>query len=87
MTECNQESFAFTAHLSRRAEAGFTAGQVSTEGDQPRVGRQGADNLLSAVRLIHAKPCCRQVTLNVLAVRYPRGMSREHPVATSTRLR
>jgi hypothetical protein len=32
MTECNQESFAFTAHFSRRVEAGFTAGQVSTDG-------------------------------------------------------
>src|ERR1700692_116260 len=28
MTECNQERFAFTAHFSRRVEAGFTAGQV-----------------------------------------------------------
>src|ERR1019366_256149 len=32
MTECNQESFTFTAHFSRRVEAGFTAGQVSTDG-------------------------------------------------------
>jgi hypothetical protein len=32
MTECNQETFAFTAHFSRRVEAGFTAGQVSTDG-------------------------------------------------------
>lgn len=32
MTECNQETFAFTAHLSRRVEAGFTAGQVSSDG-------------------------------------------------------
>jgi len=32
MTECNQESFAFTAHFSRRVEAGFTAGQVSSDG-------------------------------------------------------
>jgi len=32
MTECNQEAFAFTAHFSRRVEAGFTAGQVSTDG-------------------------------------------------------
>ena len=31
MTECNQETFAFTAHFSRRVEAGFTAGQVSTD--------------------------------------------------------
>ena len=32
MTECNQETFAFTAHFPRRVEAGFTAGQVSTDG-------------------------------------------------------
>ena len=32
MTECSQESFAFTAHFSRRVEAAFTAGQVSTDG-------------------------------------------------------
>jgi len=32
MTECIQEAFAFTSHLSRRVEAGFTAGQVSTDG-------------------------------------------------------
>jgi hypothetical protein len=31
MTECTQETFAFTAHFSRRVEAGFTAGQVSTD--------------------------------------------------------
>ncbi len=32
MTECIQETFPFTAHFSRRVEAGFTAGQVSTDG-------------------------------------------------------
>ena len=32
MTECTQESFTFTAHFSRRVEASFTAGQVSTDG-------------------------------------------------------
>jgi hypothetical protein len=32
MTECKQETFAFTAHFSRRVEAGFTAGQVSSDG-------------------------------------------------------
>jgi hypothetical protein len=32
MTECIQESFAFTGHFSRRVEAGFTAGQISTDG-------------------------------------------------------
>jgi hypothetical protein len=32
MTECNQETFAFTAYFSRRVEAGFTAGQVSSDG-------------------------------------------------------
>jgi hypothetical protein len=32
MTECIQETFSFTAHFSRRVEAGFTAGQVSSDG-------------------------------------------------------
>jgi hypothetical protein len=32
MTECNQEVFSFAPHFSRRVEAGFHAGQVSTEG-------------------------------------------------------
>ena len=32
MTECNQETFSFTAHFSRRVESGFTAGQVSSDG-------------------------------------------------------
>src|SRR5271156_4260125 len=32
MTECNQGTFAFTVHFSRRVEAGFTAGQVSSDG-------------------------------------------------------
>ena len=32
MTECNQESFTFTAHFSRRVEAEFTAGRVSSDG-------------------------------------------------------
>jgi DDE family transposase len=32
MTECNQGSFSFAAHFSRRVEAGFTAGQVSSDG-------------------------------------------------------
>ena len=32
MTECNQEVFSFASHFSRRIEASFTAGQVSTDG-------------------------------------------------------
>lgn len=32
MTECNQNAFSFAAHFSRRVEASFTAGQVSTDG-------------------------------------------------------
>jgi len=32
MTECTQESFSFAAHFSRRVEAGFTAGRVSSDG-------------------------------------------------------
>src|SRR5665213_3042760 len=31
MTECTQERFGFTAHFSRRVEAGFTGGQVSSD--------------------------------------------------------
>jgi hypothetical protein len=32
MTECNQESFTFTAHFSRRVHSEFTAGRVSSDG-------------------------------------------------------
>jgi len=32
MTECSQKAFSFAAHFSRRVEAGFTAGHVSSEG-------------------------------------------------------
>ncbi len=32
MTECDQEVFTFASHFSRRVEASFTAGQVSTDG-------------------------------------------------------
>jgi Transposase DDE domain group 1 len=32
MTECIQEAFQFAAHFSRRVEAGFTAGHVSSDG-------------------------------------------------------
>jgi hypothetical protein len=32
MTECSQVSFSFAPHFSRRVEAGFTAGRVSTDG-------------------------------------------------------
>jgi hypothetical protein len=32
MTECNQEVFSFASHFSRRVEASFIAGQVSTDG-------------------------------------------------------
>jgi hypothetical protein len=32
MTECNQETFAFTVHFSRRVETGFTAVQVTSDG-------------------------------------------------------
>ena len=35
MTECTQETFGFTAHFSRRVEAGFSAGQVSSDGGAP----------------------------------------------------
>ena len=32
MTECNQETFAFETHFSRRVEAGFTGGQITSDG-------------------------------------------------------
>ncbi len=32
LTECNPEAFEFAPHFSRRVEAGFTAGQVSSDG-------------------------------------------------------
>src|SRR5579864_4051973 len=32
MTECNQKTFSFAAHFSRRVESSFTAGQVSSDG-------------------------------------------------------
>jgi len=32
MTECNQSSFGFEAHFSRRVEADFSAGPVSSDG-------------------------------------------------------
>ena len=32
MTECSQETFGFTAHFSRRVEAEFSAGQVTSDG-------------------------------------------------------
>jgi hypothetical protein len=32
MTECNQEVFSYASHFSRRVEASFTAGQVSSDG-------------------------------------------------------
>ena len=32
LTECSQETFSFASHFSRRVEAGFTAGQVSSDG-------------------------------------------------------
>src|ERR1035441_4684922 len=32
MTECNQESFSFTAHFSRHVQSEFTAGRVSSDG-------------------------------------------------------
>lgn len=31
-TECSQKTFAFAPHFSRRVEAEFTAGQVSSDG-------------------------------------------------------
>jgi len=48
MTECNQVSFKFAAHFSRRVEAGFTAGHVSSEGGALLLREvEGKINLLS----------------------------------------
>jgi len=33
LTECNQESFPFTVRFLRCVEAGFTAGELSSDGD------------------------------------------------------
>ncbi len=50
MTECNQETFSFAAHFSRRVEAGFTAGQVSTDGGALLLREvEGKINLLGRV--------------------------------------
>jgi len=35
MTECNQERFRFAAHFSRCVEAGFTGGEVTSDGGAP----------------------------------------------------
>ena len=50
MTECKQEVFSFTAHFSRRVEAGFTAGQVSSDGGALLLRQaEGKINLLRRV--------------------------------------
>jgi hypothetical protein len=43
MTECSQETFGFKAHFSRRVEAGFTAGQVSSDGGSLLLRGRGQD--------------------------------------------
>jgi hypothetical protein len=50
MTGCNQETFGFIAHFSRRVEAGFTAGKVSTDDGRhgwPQSNDDRADNSAS----------------------------------------
>ena len=48
LTECNQETFSFAPHFSRRVEAGFTAGQVSSDGGALLLrAADGRINLLS----------------------------------------
>ena len=50
MTECTQEVFCFAAHFSRRVEAGFTAGQVSSDGGALLLRQaDGKINLLNRV--------------------------------------
>jgi hypothetical protein len=50
MTECNQEVFRFAAHFSRRVEAGFTAGQVVSDGGALLLRQaDGKINLLARV--------------------------------------
>ena len=46
MTECKQEVFSFTAHFSLGAEAGFTAGQVSSDLEGTSTWRCGSYGLL-----------------------------------------
>lgn len=72
MTECNQESFSFAAHFSRRVESGFTAGQVSSDGGALLLREvEGKINLLG--RLSRADgmpgktPCLRAHTRDEIA--------------------
>ena len=50
MTECNQETFSFASHFSRRVEASFTAGQVTAASQQPlfHIGGQPAKRSYAA---------------------------------------
>jgi hypothetical protein len=49
MTERNQEAFAFTAHFSRRVQAEFTVGRVSSDGGRYCFVRQTAGSIFWAV--------------------------------------
>jgi hypothetical protein len=53
MTECIQETFSFTAHFSRRVEAGFTAGQVSSDG-----GALLLREVERGIKLLDRLSCC-----------------------------
>jgi Transposase DDE domain group 1 len=53
MTKCNQETFAFKAHLSRRVGTAFSAGQMSTDGGGLRLREVGRKiNLLGRLSLV-----------------------------------
>lgn len=53
LTECSQESFSFAPHFSRRVDAGFTAGQVSSEGGA--LLQRQADR---RIKLMNRLACC-----------------------------
>jgi hypothetical protein len=76
MTECNQRSFLFAAHFSRRVEAGFTAGRVSSDGGALALGYEDLNDheqlrsdplfgLLSGKRQLE-EPLAGKSTLNRL---------------------
>ncbi len=63
MTECNQESFEFAAHFSRRVVAEFSADRLTTEGCSPRL-RQ-TDRRIGLLRRFAACFCDRRDPLRV----------------------
>jgi len=69
MTECNQEVFSFASHFSRRVEASFTAGQVSTDGGALLLRQADRkDRLLKRWRLFY-RPAVAAAGRNTSSVR------------------